>query len=98
MANRTYFCAATLAIVWLAAGDPWQATVLGANFGRDADTIACMAGGICGALSGINAANEAKLQLLPTQTLAFQQTLAKELVEVRHAKAEAERHALSNSI
>ena len=89
---------ATLAIVWLAAGDPWQATVLAANFGRDTDTIGCMAGAICGALSGLDEANEAKLQLLPPEILAFQKTLAGQLTCVRHAKAKAERQALSNSI
>jgi ADP-ribosylglycohydrolase len=89
---------AALAIVWLAAGDPWEAAVLSANFGRDSDTIACMAAGICGALSGVDSASEAKLGLLPTDCLEAQKRLARELVAVRHAKAEAERRALSNSI
>lgn len=89
---------AVFAIVRLAAGDPWQAVVFGANFGRDADTIACMAGGICGALSGIDAAIEGKLRLLPPHSLASQQQMAKDLVEARRAKAEAERRALSTSI
>ena len=42
---------ATLAICLLADGDPWKAVTYGANFGRDADTIACMAGYVCGAFS-----------------------------------------------
>ena len=41
-----------LALVLLADGDPEQAVVYGANFGRDADTIASMAGAIAGALKG----------------------------------------------
>lgn len=89
---------AVLAIVWLAKGDPWQAAILGTNFGRDTDTIACMAAGICGALSGIEPAHEAKLRLLPPDSLALQQKLARQLVEIRHAKADSERQALSNSL
>ncbi len=33
-------------------GDPEQAILAAANFGRDADTIATMVGGLCGALRG----------------------------------------------
>ncbi len=89
---------ATLAIVLLAEGDPWTAAVLGANFGRDADTIACMAAGLCGALAGLDEAAAAKLALLPAERLAAQRELARDLVAVRHAKAEAERKALGNSL
>lgn len=89
---------AALAIVWLANGDPWQAAILGSNFGRDTDTIACMAAGICGALSGMEPAHEDKLDLLPPESLARQRQLARQLVEIRHAKAESERRALSNSL
>ena len=89
---------AVLAIVWLAKGDPWQAAILGTNFGRDTDTIASMAAGICGALSGIEPEHEARLRQLPVESLAHQQELARQLVEIRHAKAESERRALSNSL
>lgn len=89
---------AALAIVRLAAGDPWQAAVYGANFGRDTDTIACMAAGICGALSGLSPATEARLALLPPASLAHQQSLARQLVEARRAKASAETRALSRSL
>ncbi len=41
-----------LALFLLANGDPTSAIVMGANFGRDADTIATMAGGLSGALRG----------------------------------------------
>lgn len=44
-----------LALFHLAAGDPNRAIVMGANFGRDADTIATMAGGLAGAFSGVEA-------------------------------------------
>ena len=42
----------TLALLTLAKGDFEKSVTYGANFGRDADTIACMVGGIAGALAG----------------------------------------------
>jgi ADP-ribosylglycohydrolase len=44
-----------LALFQLAGGDPVKTVIYGANFGRDTDTIACMAGGIAGAFRGIGA-------------------------------------------
>lgn len=44
---------ATLAIFWLANGRPDLAIRQSANFGRDADTIATMVGGLAGALAGV---------------------------------------------
>ncbi|MFD6697920.1 MULTISPECIES: ADP-ribosylglycohydrolase family protein [unclassified Microbacterium] len=41
---------AAFALAILADGDARTAVEYGANFGRDADTIACMAGAMCGAL------------------------------------------------
>jgi ADP-ribosylglycohydrolase len=89
---------AVLAIVWLAGGDPWQAAMFGANFGRDTDTIACMAAGICGALTGLDGETKSRLNLLPPQSIALQQDLARQLVEVHHARAASERKALSNAL
>lgn len=43
---------ATLAIILLSGGDPKRALLWGANFGRDADTIGTMVGGVVGALAG----------------------------------------------
>lgn len=43
---------ATLAIILLSEGDPSLAILRGANFGRDADTIGTMVGGVVGALHG----------------------------------------------
>lgn len=42
----------TLALFALADGEPERAILSGANFGRDADTIATMVGGLCGAYRG----------------------------------------------
>jgi ADP-ribosylglycohydrolase len=89
---------AALAMVWLAGGDPWKAVVLSANFGRDADTIGCMAGGICGALSGIGEGNAERLDPLPGEALLEQRRLAIDLVAIRHSKASAEKAAWSTSI
>lgn len=45
---------ATLAILYLSGDSPSEAIVNAANFGRDADTIGAMVGGIVGALSGVS--------------------------------------------
>ncbi|MET0591034.1 MAG: ADP-ribosylglycohydrolase family protein [Naasia sp.] len=47
--------ALTMAAVVLADGDPVRAIGIGVNMGRDSDTIAAMAGAICGASAGIGA-------------------------------------------
>ena len=44
-----------LALFKIAGGDPMTAVIGGANFGRDSDTIAGMAGLLSGALSGVGA-------------------------------------------
>jgi ADP-ribosylglycohydrolase len=85
---------AALAIVWLAKGDPGQAAVFGANFGRDADTIACMAAAICGALNGVSPPNVALIEKLPQETRKAQGELASRLAAVTRAKMESQIHAL----
>ena len=47
-----------LSLFTLAGGDPRRTVVFGANFGRDADTIASMAGAIAGAFQGASALPE----------------------------------------
>jgi ADP-ribosylglycohydrolase len=47
-----------LAIVALCKGDPKEAILTAVNFGRDTDCLAAVAGGLCGALSGIRAIPE----------------------------------------
>jgi ADP-ribosylglycohydrolase len=44
-----------LAIFALCRGDPRQAIVTAVNFGRDTDCLAAVAGGLAGALTGIQA-------------------------------------------
>ena len=43
-----------LALFYLADGDPVKSIIYGANFGRDADTIATMVGSPCGAYKGVD--------------------------------------------
>jgi ADP-ribosylglycohydrolase len=51
--NQLEAVPAALAMIYKAKGDFRQAVLGSANFGRDCDTIACVAGEICGALHGI---------------------------------------------
>jgi len=51
--NQLEAVPAALAMVYKAKGDIRQAVLGSANFGRDCDTIACVAGEICGTLNGI---------------------------------------------
>ncbi|MGG5821343.1 ADP-ribosylglycohydrolase family protein [Falsiroseomonas sp. HW251] len=81
---------AALGISILAAGDPWLACVIGANFGRDADTIACMAGGLCGALGGMPDDIGSRLDPLPPDARALQRDRAEALVRVARMKAARE--------
>ena len=89
---------AALAIVWLANGDPWKAVVLSANFGRDTDTIGCIAGGICGALAGLTLETTARIGELSDKARADQLKLAKGLAAIRHHKGRKETIAWSNGI
>ena len=86
---------ASLAIVRLAKGDPRLAACFGANFGRDTDTIACMAAGICGALSGISPENMELIERLPLETRRAQSDLASRLVAVTRTKMESELRAIA---
>jgi ADP-ribosylglycohydrolase len=86
---------ASLAIVRLARGNPALAASLGANFGRDADTIACIAAGICGALSGLSPQNAELMEHLPAETRRAQVDLASRLALVTRAKMESELKAIA---
>lgn len=86
---------ASLAIVRLARGDPGLAASLGANFGRDADTVACMAAGICGALSGVSPENAGLMERLPVESRRAQVDMASRLAIVTRSKMENELKALA---
>jgi ADP-ribosylglycohydrolase len=83
----------TLALLLLADGDPRQTIIYGANFGRDADTIASMAGAIAGALRGAAAFPSEWLAKVDGEADRSQQPLAEMLVGMidRRLKAAADR-------
>jgi ADP-ribosylglycohydrolase len=89
---------ATLAIVHLAKGDPWQAAVLSANFGRDTDTIGCMAAGICGALQGLAGDNRQHADKLSVEVHRRQLDLAIALADMTLRKAKNEQAAWGRHI
>jgi ADP-ribosylglycohydrolase len=81
---------ATFAICLLANGDPVQAVEQGANFGRDSDTIATMAGAICGAFAGDRAIPSSWVGTVGIHTDDSVGAMASSLVNVARAKARAE--------
>jgi len=81
---------ATIAICLLANGDPVTAAEQGANFGRDSDTIATMAGAICGALGGAGSIPASWAEGVGATVDAAQREMAGRLVEIARAKARAE--------
>jgi ADP-ribosylglycohydrolase len=81
-----------LALFRLAHGDPNRAIVLGANFGRDADTIATMAGGLAGAFQGLEMLNPRWVEQVKERTgIAYDQTV--EYFRVALAQRSREEHA-----
>lgn len=89
---------ATLAIVKLAGGDPWKAATFSANFGRDSDTIGCMAAGICGALEGTTDESLQHIAKMSDAVRSAQRKLAVDLASVAKQKSERETAAWSNSL
>jgi ADP-ribosylglycohydrolase len=81
---------ATFAICLLANGDPVQAVEQGANFGRDSDTIATMAGAICGALAGADAIPSSWVSTIGIHNDDAQSAMAATLVRVARQKARSE--------
>jgi ADP-ribosylglycohydrolase len=79
--------AVALAILTLAKGDPVE-TILGcANFGRDADTIASMAGAIAGAYHGAGRLPADWKEAVQSATPVDQPALARSLIEVLARRA-----------
>lgn len=71
-----------LSIFYLADGDPKKTIIFGANFGRDADTIASMAGSIAGAFKGISFFPEEWIKKVENESQRSQKDLAKKLTEI----------------
>jgi ADP-ribosylglycohydrolase len=71
-----------LALFWLASGDAVRAVRYGANFGRDADTIATMAGAVGGALHGGSALPQEWVRAVTSVNPVDQRQLAEDLCRV----------------
>ena len=82
-----------LAFVQLAAGDVERSVAYAANFGRDADTMATMSGGIAGAFQGVQGIRRDWVERAKAVAAVDQEELAGQLVEVAFAKAQAEAQA-----
>jgi len=83
--RETVPCA--LAFFFLAQGDPVKAIIYGANFGRDADTIATMAGALAGAFKGVNGLKQEWIEKV-TKNNTEQAELAAKIVEITHKRVE----------
>ena len=71
-----------LSLFYLAEGDPQQTVILGANFGRDADTIASMAGAVAGAFRGASALPELWVEKVRVESPRAHDQVARTLVDV----------------
>jgi len=76
-----------LSLFLLARGDPGETVIMGANFGRDADTIASMAGALAGALSGASALPAGWKEKAAAAGGRDQEALARSLEEVARARS-----------
>lgn len=91
---------AVFALFLLAEGDPATAIAYGANFGRDTDTIATMAGAVCGALKGTGGFPASWIEKAVAVSSRDQRELAVSLTRVACSKAagETEAWALLNKV
>lgn len=79
-----------LSLFYLAEGDPVKSIIYGANFGRDADTIATMAGALAGAYKGVNCLKKEWVDKV-VQSPPEQKELASKLCEIVRRKALAQK-------
>jgi ADP-ribosylglycohydrolase len=83
----------TLALFLLASGDVEKCVTYGANLGRDADTMASMAGAIAGALRGVQGIKEKWVARIQQLSGVSQQDLAARLVRSALEKQRREQAA-----
>ena len=83
----------TLALFSLAAGDPERCVTYAANFGRDTDTMAAMAGAISGAFGGVGSIRPDWLEKVKRNADQDQEELARGLASAAVSKMERERTA-----
>ena len=72
----------TLSLFYLADGDPRQTIIYGANFGRDADTIASMAGALAGAFRGASVLPQAWVEKVKAESPRDHKKVAETLLNV----------------
>jgi ADP-ribosylglycohydrolase len=78
---------AAFALAVLAGGDLVRGVEYGANFGRDADTIASMVGALCGATDGAQALPTAWVDRLGPQAMGSAARVAEQLARTAREKA-----------
>jgi ADP-ribosylglycohydrolase len=78
-----------MAIFWLAKGDPETTILYGANFGRDADTIGTMVGGLAGVLHGAAALPRRWVEKVEANEQVRYRTLAPRLADFARQRATA---------
>jgi len=83
----------TLALFKLADGDVEKTVTYGANFGRDADTIATMGGSIAGAYQGVSRIRPDWVEKARRLSGVDQDELAERLIRASQAKFEAQARA-----
>jgi len=76
-----------LALFYLADGNPRQTILYGANFGRDSDTIASMAGALSGALHGASALPGEWVEKIRSDGRRDQDAITNMLVDIIHQRA-----------
>ena len=76
----------TLALFSLAGGDPERCVTFAANFGRDTDTMAAMAGAIAGAFGGVAAIRQDWLEKVRRNVDQDQEELARGLARAAVGK------------
>ena len=86
---------AALGLLALAGDDPEQAIIMAANFGRDADTIATMVGGLAGALHGASALPHRWVAKVESNPDVPYRTLVPQLSQVIHQRADRARTYLT---
>lgn len=79
-----------LSLFWLADGSIEKAVVYGANFGRDSDTIATIAGAVAGAFSGLEAIPKEWLTKIVTLSETDDASIAERLVETAATKLKSQ--------
>jgi ADP-ribosylglycohydrolase len=77
-----------LSLFFLAGGDPRKTILYGVNFGRDADTIASMAGALAGALHGAAALPVEWVEKMQSSGRRDQTALTTMLVDIVHRRVD----------